>query len=349
MRFEGVFRAQFDRATDRALAAARKGAFVEGCTYGVACGLIYLAEALLFYFGAVLVARGTYTYLQMVQVMNLVVFTVTIGSQLMAFTQRIAKSVQATRDFNELLRLPTRTDESDGFLRPRLDGSITFHDVGFSYPGRVDAPVLKNINMEIQAGECVAIVGASGSGKSTVAAFRTFGAISIGLDNLRSTDVAHLRQQVSIVSQQPTLFDATISENISYGSESLSHGDVRRAAEAANVHDFIMTLPQGYDTPVGENASLISGGQAQRLQIARALARPSKILILDECTSALDDANQAAVLDTIRHAKIPVMMMCDRILVVHDGRIAEQGTYDELIRRQAVFAALVRGGDVGAA
>ncbi|KAJ7485153.1 P-loop containing nucleoside triphosphate hydrolase protein [Mycena galericulata] len=363
MRFEGVFRSQFDKATDRALAVAQKGAFVEGCTYGVACGLIYLAEALLFYFGAVLVARGTYTYLQMVQVLNLVVFTVTIGSQLMAFTQRIAKSVQATRDFSELLRLPTRTDESDGFLRPRLDGPITFNDVGFSYPGRVGASVLQNINLEIQAGECVAIVGASGSGKSTIAALLqrlyepTYGAISIGLDTLRSTDVVHLRQHVSIVSQQPTLFDATISENISYGSDTLSADDVRRAAEAANVHEFITTLPHGYETPVGENASLISGGQAQRLQIARALARPSKILILDECTSALDDANQAAVLDTIRQAKlgrttvmithkIPVMMMCDRILVVHDGRIAEQGTYDELMQRREVFAALVKGGEV---
>ncbi|KAJ7640444.1 P-loop containing nucleoside triphosphate hydrolase protein [Mycena polygramma] len=360
MRFEGVFRTQFDKAADRALSVARRGAFMEGCTYGFACGLIYLAEALLFYFGAVLMARGTYTYLQMVQVLNLVVFTVTIGSQLMAFTQRIAKSVQATRDFNDLLRLPTHTDESDGFLRPRLDGAITFNDVGFSYPGRADAPVLQNINMEILPGECVAIVGASGSGKSTIAALLqrlyepAFGSISIGLDNLRSTDVAHLRQHVSIVSQQPTLFDATIAENIAYGSEALTDVDVRRAAEAANVHDFIMSLPQGYDTPVGENAALISGGQAQRLQIARALARPSKILILDECTSALDDANQAAVLDTIRHAKvgrttvmithkIPVMMMCDRLLVVHDGRIAEQGTYDELIQRQGVFAALVRG------
>ncbi|KAF8147748.1 P-loop containing nucleoside triphosphate hydrolase protein, partial [Mycena galopus ATCC 62051] len=360
MRFEGVFRAQFDKAAEKALGVARKGSFVEGCTYGVACGLIYLAEAVLFYFGAVLVAGGTYSYLQMVQVLNLVVFTVTIGSQLMAFTQRIAKSVQATRDFTELLRLPTRTDESDGFLRPRLDGAITFHDVGFSYPGRADAPVLQNINMEIQPGECVAIVGASGSGKSTIAALLqrlyepAFGSISIGLDNLRSTSVDHLRQHVSIVSQQATLFDATIAENIAYGSDALTNADVRRAAEAANVHEFIMGLPQGYDTPVGENAALISGGQAQRLQIARALARPSKVLILDECTSALDDANQAAVLDTIRHAKIgrttvmithkvAVMRMCDRVLVVHEGRIAEEGRFDELMRRQGVFAALVGG------
>ncbi|KAJ7207987.1 P-loop containing nucleoside triphosphate hydrolase protein [Mycena pura] len=360
MRFEGVFRAQFDKAAESALVVAHRGAFFEGCTFGVACGLIYLAEALLFYFGAMLVARGTYSYLQMVQVLNLVVFTVTIGSQLMAFTQRIAKSVQATQDLSELLRLPTRTDESDGFLRPRLDGAITFHNVGFSYPGRADAPVLQTIDMEIQPGECVAIVGASGSGKSTIAALLqrlyepTFGAISIGLHRLRSTDVVHLRQQISVVSQQPTLFDATIAENIAYGSDALTDAEVRGAAEAANVHDFIASLPQGYDTPVGENATLVSGGQAQRLQIARALVRPARILILDECTSALDDENQAAILDTIRRArvgrtivmithKVPVMKICDRILVVHKGRIAEEGTYDQLMSRAGEFAALIKG------
>ncbi|KAJ7641490.1 P-loop containing nucleoside triphosphate hydrolase protein [Roridomyces roridus] len=363
MRLEDVLQAQFDRTAEKALVVARSGAFVEGCTIGFAFGLIYLAEALLFYFGAVLVAQGTYTYLQMVEVLNLVVFTVTIGCQLMAFAHLIAKSVHATRDLNELLHLATRTDESDGFLRPRLDGAITFHDVGFSYPGRAGAPVLQNINMEIQAGECVAVVGASGSGKSTIAALLqrlyepAYGAISIGVDTLRSTDVHHLRQHVSIVSQQPTLFDATIAENISYGNSDLSADDVRCAAEEANLHEFIMSLPQGYDTPVGENGTLISGGQAQRLQIARALARPSKVFIFDECTSALDDINQAAVLETIRQAKVgrttvmithkvPVMRMCDRVLVVHEGRIAEQGSYDELIQRAGVFAALVQGGEV---
>ncbi|KAJ7449923.1 P-loop containing nucleoside triphosphate hydrolase protein [Mycena latifolia] len=362
MGFESVFQKQFDAASDRALSTGVKGAFVEGCTYGVASGLIYLAEALLFYVGAVLVARGTYSYLQMVQVMNLVVFTVTIGSQLMAFTQKIAKSVQATRDFNELLHLSTKTDESSGIMCPPLDGNITFQNVEFAYPERADVPVLKSINLEIRDSECVAIVGASGSGKSTIAALlqRLYepqgGKIFIGLHELHSTNVAHLRHNVSVVSQNPNLFDATITENISYGSADLTFADVRRAAQAASVHDFIMSLPHGYDTMVGENAALISGGQAQRLQIARALARPSKILILDECTSALDPANQAVVLETIRHAKVgrttvmvthklPVMQMCDRILVVHEGRIAEHGSYDQLMQRKGIFAQLASGGE----
>ncbi|KAF8212117.1 P-loop containing nucleoside triphosphate hydrolase protein [Mycena galopus ATCC 62051] len=362
MGFEPIFQKQFDAASDKALSTGVKGAFVEGCTYGVASGLIYLAEALLFYVGAVLVARGTYSYLQMVQVMNLVVFTVTIGSQLMAFTQKIAKSIQATRDFNELLGLSTKTDESSGIMCPPLDGPITFQNVHFAYPERADVPVLKSLNLEITDGECVAIVGASGSGKSTIAALlqRLYepqgGKIFVGLHELPSTKVTHLRHNVSVVSQNPNLFDATITENISYGNTELTFADVRRAAQAANVHDFIMSLPHGYDTMVGENAALISGGQAQRLSIARALARPSKILILDECTSALDPANQAVVLETIRRAKVgrttvmvthklPVMQMCDRILVVHEGRVAEHGSYDQLMLRKGLFAQLASGGE----
>jgi ATP-binding cassette subfamily B (MDR/TAP) protein 1 len=270
--------------------------------------------------------------------------------------------VQATRDFNELLNLSTKTDESSGIMCPSLDGNITFQNVQFAYPERADAPVLKNINLEIGDGECVAIVGASGSGKSTIAALlqRLYepqgGKIFIGLHELPSTNVTHLRHNVSVVSQNPNLFDATITENISYGNTQLSFADVRRAAQAASVHDFIMSLPHGYDTMVGENAALISGGQAQRLQIARALARPSKILILDECTSALDPANQAVVLETIRHAKVgrttvmvthklPVMQMCDRILVVHEGGIAEHGSYDQLMQRKGIFAQLASGGE----
>ncbi|KZT00697.1 P-loop containing nucleoside triphosphate hydrolase protein [Laetiporus sulphureus 93-53] len=362
MGFESAFQRKFEETTDQALSVGVRGAFIEGCTYGVASALIYLAEALLFYVGAVLIARGTYTYLQMVQVLQLVVFSVSIGSQLMGFTQRIAKSVQATRDFNRLLKLSRYTEESRGVLQPEIDGSVSFSNVSFSYPERSDVPVLKDISLDIADGECVAIVGASGSGKSTIASLLQrlyepdLGSISIGLNALRSTDVHHLREHVAVVSQHANLFDTTITENIAYGSKSISDADVRRAAQAANVHEFVESLPKGYDTHVGENASLISGGQAQRLQIARALARPARILILDECTSALDAANEAAVMETLVRArvgrttlvvthKLQMMRMCDRILVVHDGVIAEEGTYEELMQKHGVFAQLASGGE----
>ncbi|KAI0265438.1 P-loop containing nucleoside triphosphate hydrolase protein [Gloeopeniophorella convolvens] len=362
MGFESVFLERFNDSAESALHTGVRGAFVEGCTYGLASSLIYLSEALLFYVGALLVSQGTYSYLQMVQVLNLVVFTVSIGSQLMSFTHRIAQSLQATRDFNRLVRLSTDTDESQGTACPPIAGTISFDNVSFSYPERPDVPVLRNISLDIKEGESVAIVGSSGSGKSTLAHLLqrlyepTSGTVSVGPWTLRGMDVRHLRNHVAVVSQNPHLFDATVTENIAYGTDGLPHNDIERAAHAANVHAFIEGLPQGYDTLVGENAALISGGQAQRLQIARALVRPAHVLILDECTSALDGANQAAVLTTVLGAKagrttlmithkLPVMRMCDRIVVVHEGRIAEQGTYEELTARRGVFAQLASGGE----
>ena len=254
------------------------------------------------------------------------------------------------------------TCESRGNIRPEISGTIRFNDVNFTYPERPEAPVLKDMKLKISEGECVAIVGASGSGKSTIASLlqRLYepdnGSVTIGGIDTRLMDVNHLRDHVSVVGQQPHLFDASIAENIRYGHPSLSRSDIWCAAKAANIHDFIMSLPNGYDTIIGENASLISGGQAQRLQIARALARPSRILVLDECTSSLDSENQAAVLETIHAAKrgrttimithkLEAMLMCDKILVVHDGEIVERGSYRKLMERKGVFARLARGGE----
>jgi ATP-binding cassette subfamily B (MDR/TAP) protein 1 len=276
--------------------------------------------------------------------------------------QKITKSLEAARDFNRLIKLSTDTDESNGTLRPTLSGAVTFKDVSFSYPERGSFPILKNLSMSLTDGECVAIVGASGSGKSTIAALlqRLYepdaGTISFGRAKLRETDVRHLREYIAVVSQHPNLFDASIAENIRYGKKRLSERDVRRAAKAANVHEFIKTLPEGYETKIGENASLISGGQAQRLQIARALARRPKLLILDECTSSLDSSNQASILEAIQRAKVgrttiiithklALMRMCDRILVIHDGRVAEHGTYKSLMKRKGVFAKLANAGE----
>jgi ATP-binding cassette subfamily B (MDR/TAP) protein 1 len=277
--------------------------------------------------------------------------------------ERIAKSVQATSDLNQLVNLNTdSTDESRGLLKPNISGDVNFHDVYFSYPERPEAPVLRGVDVQVKEGECVAIVGSSGSGKSTMAALLqrlyepTSGSVFVGHTQLRDIDVGYLRDNISVVSQHPNLFDASIAENIRYGNASLSDADVREAAKAARVHEFIMSLPQGYETVIGENASLISGGQAQRLQIARALARPCKILILDECTSALDPENQAAVMETINQVKngrttimvthkLQVMLMCDRIIVVGEGEVKEQGTYEQLMRKNGVFATLASGGE----
>ena len=266
---------------------------------------------------------------------------------------------------NRLLQLPTDTDESRGVLCPPVEGDVCFSNVNFSYPARPEVPILQNMDLTIRHGENVAIVGTSGSGKSTVVSLlqRLYepesGSITIGHHDLSRTKVTHLRHHVSVVNQHPHLFDASISDNISYGNSSASFMDVRNAAKEAMAHDFIMGLPKGYETHVGESAALISGGQAQRLQIARALVRPSNILILDECTSALDPVNQAAVLETVQHAtatgnrtvimvthKLAVMQSCDRIIVMDQGRVAEQGTFRELMENKGgVFASLASGGE----
>lgn len=191
-----------------------------------------------------------------------------------------------------------------GDLRFPITGHVSFSHVQFSYPSRFDVPILTDVSFTLNPGECVAIVGPSGSGKSTIAALLqrlydpTGGAITMDKYDLCRADTKWLRNHIAVVSQSANLFDASVSANIAYGSE-VSPEEIKRAAKSANIHDFIMSLPLGYDTNLGENASLISGGQAQRLQIARALVRRSHILILDECTSALDVDNQRAILDTI--------------------------------------------------
>lgn len=274
--------------------------------------------------------------------------------------------IHAARDLHAVLQLPTDTSETQGFLRPELHTAplpINFHNVGFAYPSRPDVSVLKGLSLSIAPGETVALVGASGCGKSTISQLiqrlyePSSGSVQVAEIDTRAMDISHLRKHVSVVSQQPHLFDASVTENISYGNSSISALAIRKAAKDANIHDWVMSLEKGYDTIIGENASQLSGGQAQRLQIARALARPCRILILDECTSALDPENQREVLDTIQGLdrkgrttvmvthKVLAMKMCDRILVVDNGRIVEEGKYDELMERRGVFATLASGGE----
>ena len=268
------------------------------------------------------------------------------------------------RDFERVLNLKSSdTTESRGSNKWPLQGPIRFHDVSFAYPSRPDANVLRNLSLRIDPNECIAIVGSSGSGKSTIAALLqrlyepSSGAITISGHRLHNADVVALREQIAVVSQQPHLFDASIEDNIGYGGTTIyPHEEIERAAKEANIHDFIMSLPDGYDTAVGENASLISGGQAQRISIARALVRPANLLILDECTSALDAENQREVMKTIQSVKegrttvivthkLPIMQMADRIIVIADGGVAEEGSYNELMKRRGTFHKLATAGE----
>lgn len=251
--------------------------------------------------------------------------------------------------------------EDEGTLRIAHPMPIKLRNLTFSYPSRPDKEVLQKFNLAIKENTCTAIVGSSGSGKSTVAALllalyaapppsaqSTHGQITLGGVNIRTLHVPTLRSLISIVPQTPKLFPASIRDNIGYGLHASSAFNtmpsIQSASLAAGIDDFITSLPSGYDTMIGEGGIGISGGQAQRLVIARALVRRPRILILDEATSSLDVENAARIRRTvtrlmasrngltviiITHAK-EMMEIADNVVVIDQGRVVEEGPYSEL-------------------
>ncbi|BGP18098.1 hypothetical protein JCM10213_004752 [Rhodosporidiobolus nylandii] len=363
MSIEPVFVKRFEKTTEIAYSGGIRAAPYLGFGAATAMTLTYLAQGLMVYVGAVLVAKGRYDFAKVLQVITLILFTVTFAGGLMNYLPSMAKSLRAANDLLRLLELKPETKESEGRMTFPIKGYVSFSDVHFSYPSRPDVPILKGLTFDIQPGECVGIVGASGSGKSTAAALlqRLYepesGSVLLDGRPLSRVDVKYLRDHVAVVSQHPALFDMTVHDNVAYGRPDATRELVEAATHSAHIHDFIGTLPKGYDTMLGENASLISGGQAQRLQIARALVQPRELLILDECTSALDPTNQKAVLDTILQVKtgrttlivthkLAIMEKCDRLVVVQDGVVAETGSVAELrAKPHGVFAQLASGGE----
>ncbi|WVW83353.1 hypothetical protein I302_105372 [Kwoniella bestiolae CBS 10118] len=367
MALDSAFQVKFQQDAARAKQLGDKTAWTLAMGGAVASALPLFAQALMNFAGSEFMIKNIMNYEQMLQVYNLALFSLTFGSGMLDFIPTMAKARVASRDFNRLYLLPTTsTDESKGDLRFPIKGSIKFDHVNFSYPTRPDVPILQDISFTLQPGECVAIVGPSGCGKSTISSliqrlYAPTGGKIILEDkyDLQSSDTKFLRNNISVVSQSTNLFDQTIAENISYGytlGGELPISEIQRSAKLANIHEFIMSLPKGYDTNLGENAGLISGGQAQRLQIARALFKNSNILILDECTSALDVDNTRVVLDTIVRIKdsrttifithsTEAMRRCDRIICLGEGRVVEDGTYSELINKGGFFAQLMSTGE----
>ncbi len=240
---------------------------------------------------------------------------------------------------------------------PAVAGRIELDGVSFAYGA--DNLVLRDINLTIGAGETLALVGPSGSGKTTLTGLIprlwdvTDGAIRIdGLD-VRDVDVASLRGQIGLVAQEATLFGGTIRENILYGRLDATEAEMVAAARAANAHDFISALPDGYDTVVGDRGSRLSGGQRQRVAIARAILKDPPILLLDEATSSLDNESEALVQDALDRLKVgrttiivahrlSTIRAADRIAVLDDGWLVELGTQDELLALDGLYARLHR-------
>ena len=261
----------------------------------------------------------------------------------------------AERVFEVLDTLPEIEDAPDAIELPAVKGDVSFNQVSFEY--RTGEAALKNLSIEVPAGQILAIVGPSGAGKSTIANLlpRFYdpqaGAICIDGVDIRKVTVRSLREQIAMVPQETILFNASIYENILYGRLDADKASVIGAAKAANAHDFIMQLPDGYETQIGERGSQLSGGQRQRIAIARAILKNPRILILDEATSALDAESERVVQDAldklmvgrttfvIAH-RLSTIQRADKILVMEKGRLIECGRHTELLDAGGLYCKL---------
>ncbi|KAJ4972556.1 hypothetical protein NE237_005730 [Protea cynaroides] len=252
------------------------------------------------------------------------------------------------------------SDSTEGEILENVSGDVEFKDVVFSYPSRPDNVILKEFSLNVPAGKTVALVGASGSGKSTVIAlmerfYDPFnGEILLGGVAIDKLQLKWLRSQMGLVSQEPALFATSIKENILFGKEDATIDEVVAASKAANAHIFISQLPQGYDTQVGERGVQMSGGQKQRIAIARAIIKAPRILLLDEATSALDSESERVVQEALDKAavgrttiviahRLSTIRYADMIAVVKEGQVMETGSHDELIQEETgLYTSLVR-------
>lgn len=326
------------------------GSFMSGNAFFQ--GMMYLVTLV---FGGFLIAHGR------MEASDLAMYALYIGifispiQILVELTEMMQKGLSGFRRFLEVVETkPEIVDAADARQLKNVKGNVCYEDVSFHYSDD-DTPVLSHVSFEIPAGKSIALVGPSGSGKTTICSLLprfydvTEGRVTIDGNDVRKLTLESLRSQIGLVSQDVYLFGGSIKDNIAYGKPEATMDEIVDAAKKANIHDFIMELPDKYDTFVGERGTRLSGGQKQRISIARVFLKNPPVLILDEATSALDNESERFIQRsleelakdrttiTIAH-RLSTIRNADEILVVADCGIAERGTHEELLARDGIYA-----------
>jgi ATP-binding cassette subfamily B protein len=281
--------------------------------------------------------------------------------KLINFTEQFQNGYSGYARFCEIMEIaPDITDKPDAADLEQVEGDITFENVSFGYQD-VEDKVLNNVNLHVKPGEYVALVGSSGVGKTTLCSLIprfydvTEGKILLDGTDIRDVKLRELRRQIGVVQQDVYLFAGTIMENIRYGKPDATEEEIVAAAKAANAHDFIMNLENGYHTDIGQRGVKLSGGQKQRLSIARVFLKNPPVLIFDEATSALDNESEKVVQESLEELaknrttfviahRLSTIRNAERIIVLTENGVAEEGTHEELLKRQGVYFHLYEAG-----
>ncbi|NXI87511.1 MDR1 protein, partial [Rhipidura dahli] len=352
---------KYDANLEMAKRVGMKKSITTNTCLGLSQFFIFGSYALAFWYGTKLTAEDPHYDIGRVLI---VFFSVLVGAfslgQAAPNLESVANARGAAYEVYKIINKKRLIDSSskEGYKPDKLIGQIEFRNIHFSYPSRPDVKILKGLNLKVQTGKTIALVGASGCGKSTtVQLLQRFydpdqGEITLDGRDIRTLNTKWLRENIGIVSQEPVLFATTIAENIRYGREDISDAEIEQAAKEANAFDFISRLPDKFNTMVGERGAQLSGGQKQRIAIARALARNPKILLLDEATSALDTQSESivqAALDKARAGRTTIVIAhrlstirtADTIAGFEKGIVVEQGTHSELMLQKGVYYSLV--------
>ncbi|KAM6910395.1 ATP-dependent translocase ABCB1 [Xenentodon cancila] len=351
---------RYQRNLEDAKRMGIKKAISANIAMGFTFMMIYLSYALAFWYGSTLILKGEYTIGSLLTVFFVVLIGVFTMGQTSPNIQTFASARGAAHKVYSIIEHKPSIDSysKDGFKPDFINGNMEFNNIHFSYPSRPDVKILENMSLRVKSGQTMALVGSSGCGKSTtIQLLQRFydpqeGSVSIDGHDIRTLNVRFLREMIGVVSQEPILFATTISENIRYGRPDVTPGEIEQAAKEANAYDFIMKLPDKFETLVGDRGTQMSGGQKQRIAIARALVRNPKILLLDEATSALDAESETivqAALDKVRQGRTTLIVAhrlstirnADVIAGFQKGEVIELGTHSELMEKKGVYHTLV--------